>query len=273
MNLRLPPDLERSIFEIIALSHPTYITSLVRVAWRVKHWVEPMLYRVLVITPTGEKYGGVPSIRATILLDRIDKKPSGFFPSSVRHLFPLNPAMGQLDAFAVDKILGRISPHSASAPARPQVLAILAIDNLIGFEVDFTHALFRNVTHLVIPLTQGYLCTELAALPRLTHLAFCDPGLVPFIAETLATLPQIKCVVFLPQRNMISSLAGLGHLDALLKDDRIVCAALGAEGTTTRDLIRGAAGGDDYWTRADALITSRRAGTVDRSQLFVTSWY
>jgi hypothetical protein len=35
---RLPPELERTIFEIAALLEPTNIPTLMRIAWRVKHW-------------------------------------------------------------------------------------------------------------------------------------------------------------------------------------------------------------------------------------------
>ncbi|KAJ6538362.1 hypothetical protein DFH09DRAFT_1398713 [Mycena vulgaris] len=47
--LTLPPDLERSIFELAALrTHRVTIPKLMRVAWRVKHWLEPLLYHTLV---------------------------------------------------------------------------------------------------------------------------------------------------------------------------------------------------------------------------------
>ncbi|KAJ7131272.1 hypothetical protein C8R44DRAFT_871785 [Mycena epipterygia] len=41
-TLRL--ELERKIFELAALSRPKAIPTLMRVAWRVKLWVEPLLY-------------------------------------------------------------------------------------------------------------------------------------------------------------------------------------------------------------------------------------
>ncbi|KAJ7662811.1 hypothetical protein DFH06DRAFT_1325161 [Mycena polygramma] len=46
----LPLDLERHIFELAALTRPVCIPKLMRVAWRVKHWVEPLLYRTLFIS-------------------------------------------------------------------------------------------------------------------------------------------------------------------------------------------------------------------------------
>ncbi|KAJ7629850.1 hypothetical protein B0H17DRAFT_1091096 [Mycena rosella] len=45
----LPPELERQIFEICALFRPVSIPKLMLVAWRVKQWIEPILYRTVVI--------------------------------------------------------------------------------------------------------------------------------------------------------------------------------------------------------------------------------
>ncbi|KAJ7887124.1 hypothetical protein B0H14DRAFT_2696630 [Mycena olivaceomarginata] len=48
---KLPPELECTIFEIAALARPKMIPSLILVAHRVKHWVEPLLYRVIMVVP------------------------------------------------------------------------------------------------------------------------------------------------------------------------------------------------------------------------------
>ncbi|KAJ6521621.1 hypothetical protein DFH09DRAFT_1424685 [Mycena vulgaris] len=45
----LPPELEQHIFELAAISRPACIPTLMLVARRVKHWVEPLLYRTVVI--------------------------------------------------------------------------------------------------------------------------------------------------------------------------------------------------------------------------------
>ncbi|KAJ7224649.1 hypothetical protein GGX14DRAFT_557508 [Mycena pura] len=44
----LPAELERQVFELTALSRPVCIPRLMRVALRVKQWVEPLLYRTLI---------------------------------------------------------------------------------------------------------------------------------------------------------------------------------------------------------------------------------
>ncbi|KAF8647849.1 hypothetical protein AX16_006517 [Volvariella volvacea WC 439] len=43
-----PPEIEREIFELAAMSNLRYAPTLVRVARRVRVWIEPMLYRVIV---------------------------------------------------------------------------------------------------------------------------------------------------------------------------------------------------------------------------------
>jgi hypothetical protein len=35
---KLPPEIERVIFESVAFSHPVRIPNLMQVAWRVKDW-------------------------------------------------------------------------------------------------------------------------------------------------------------------------------------------------------------------------------------------
>ncbi|KAJ7847805.1 hypothetical protein B0H14DRAFT_3453508 [Mycena olivaceomarginata] len=46
----LPVELERKIFEIAAQSNSMFIPTLLLVAHRVKTWLEPMLYSVVVFS-------------------------------------------------------------------------------------------------------------------------------------------------------------------------------------------------------------------------------
>ncbi|KAJ7762942.1 hypothetical protein B0H16DRAFT_1687996 [Mycena metata] len=252
---RLPSDLERLIFEIVALSNPTHIPSLVRVAWRAKHWVEPMLYRILIVTPDRRQFSGFhPSW---------EHSPGSNCKKTLRFFSVLRPASlsaractgarcirlrvkRALEVCTGITTLQRICPHAAPAPPRgPQLRALsLSVISEGSTSPIRSSATSRNITHLEVMTSPGDLFLKLAALPRIF---------------------TIQCVVFLPQQDMISPLSELGYLDALRKDDWIV--VLDAERTTTRDLIRGTAGGDDYWTRADALIAARRTGTVEHKSL------
>ncbi|KAF7377257.1 hypothetical protein MSAN_00146000 [Mycena sanguinolenta] len=92
----LPADLERTIFEITAFAAPECIPRLVLVAWRVKIWLEPILYRTLVIE--GKRHNLIP------FLDTLASKPAAFFADSTRHLF-----MDDFDPSAMRAILSACS--------------------------------------------------------------------------------------------------------------------------------------------------------------------
>ncbi|KAJ6534252.1 hypothetical protein B0H19DRAFT_1185616 [Mycena capillaripes] len=72
---RLPPELECRIFEAVALAHPTKIPQLMLVAWRVKEWVEPLLYHVIFLTDVSRvtywQSQGFPIVPPDILLAAI----------------------------------------------------------------------------------------------------------------------------------------------------------------------------------------------------------
>ncbi|KAJ7495503.1 hypothetical protein FB451DRAFT_1387524 [Mycena latifolia] len=86
----LPLELERQIFELTAVSRPVSIPNLLRVAWRVKHWVEPLLYRTLVIG--ADSIQGFPSCSTEIFTYIAFTKSGSFLRDSVQnpmvHLIP-----------------------------------------------------------------------------------------------------------------------------------------------------------------------------------------
>ncbi|KAJ6562460.1 hypothetical protein B0H19DRAFT_1144619 [Mycena capillaripes] len=92
----LPPELEREIFEIFASSGMKSIPSLLCVARRVKHWLEPRLYRVAVVRddknlryPGRQLFAtsGDAVIPPYALTAAIARHPASFFHAHVRHLF------------------------------------------------------------------------------------------------------------------------------------------------------------------------------------------
>ncbi|KAJ7461189.1 hypothetical protein FB451DRAFT_1405047 [Mycena latifolia] len=85
----LPLDLERHIFEITALSRPVLIPRLMLVAWRVKEWAEPLLYRTITTSDASrivhdENY---PLLTSAAMLLALEKKPATFFRDAVRNLY------------------------------------------------------------------------------------------------------------------------------------------------------------------------------------------
>ncbi|KAJ6476755.1 hypothetical protein C8R47DRAFT_1220237 [Mycena vitilis] len=77
----LPAELEREIFEVASLSWPRSIPRFMLVAWRVYAWVEPLLYRVVIVDDRDKSSPGTHplAIKSSILLSLIDTKPSSFF--------------------------------------------------------------------------------------------------------------------------------------------------------------------------------------------------
>ncbi|KAJ6452047.1 hypothetical protein C8R45DRAFT_1041252 [Mycena sanguinolenta] len=96
----LPPELERSIFEAAALSWPRCIPRLMLVAWRVKSWVQPLLYRTIAVHPNDSGSNSESSLDLSLaaalmypfvlpaetLLSLINFRQPWFFRDSVRNL-------------------------------------------------------------------------------------------------------------------------------------------------------------------------------------------
>ncbi|KAJ6580665.1 hypothetical protein B0H19DRAFT_1250973 [Mycena capillaripes] len=84
----LPTDLERVIFETAAHARPQSIPKLMLVAWRVKLWLEQLLYQTMMVglasnldVPIGHP------IFPTNLLHLIQPTPTRVPGDFVRHLF------------------------------------------------------------------------------------------------------------------------------------------------------------------------------------------
>ncbi|KAJ7615768.1 hypothetical protein DFH06DRAFT_1013182 [Mycena polygramma] len=271
---RLPPELECIIFEMVALTSPTSIPELMRVAQRVKEWVEPILYRVVFLSsPTSLitkqlilcHIEGFPLIPRDLLLQLIRVKPPSFFASAVKHFFlDDSPTTLPLKLSDVDTILAacsrlsnlfvswrRVSLQLVPTLNRLESLRRLTIDLESLFEfsaIDFTQPFLRNITYL--ELLDSYELsghpTGLALLPHLTHIAFND--MMPSVAAMHAgvrTNTRLQCIVFFSE----------DRVEPEAEDDRFV----GIEQTDFQvDCIRGATGGRDHWALADNFIAAKR---------------
>ncbi|KAJ6482774.1 hypothetical protein C8R45DRAFT_307573 [Mycena sanguinolenta] len=89
----LPLELEQMIFEVAAVSRPRSIPQLMLVAWRVKSWVEPLLYRTIIVDTQPDNPGRPDPetlpfpIPCQTLLSVIDSNRSQCFRNSARNLF------------------------------------------------------------------------------------------------------------------------------------------------------------------------------------------
>ncbi|KAJ7673641.1 hypothetical protein DFH06DRAFT_1318784 [Mycena polygramma] len=246
---RLPPELERLVFEFAALARWSEIPKLMLVAWRVKDWIEPLLYRVIFLTaqwtPLEAQLSGYPTVPIDALLTAVSKKSDAFLDSAVHHIFFdfEYATKDQLPVSAMNLLLARC-PHVASlfgpdisihhpydfrCLRRPALDLSTVLPHITG---AFTVPYFRSVTHLEL-LNDDWEDDD-----------DDDPDLgFRFWTEL--------------------NLGNLTNQSAYFSDDdRFV---LVRQTYWRVDWLRGADGGEEFWALADEFIAARRAGKVDRS--------
>ncbi|KAJ7078007.1 hypothetical protein B0H15DRAFT_933842 [Mycena belliarum] len=280
----LPPELEREIFEICALTRPVIIPKLMLVAWRVKNWVEPLLYRVVHISPERYPSLGVPLFTSDILARVLSERP-GLLENSVRHMYIWSPEESTILSARhrahIDAVLSAckgitnlfIMPGEAeycTALADLTCLRQLAVDIVNLFKVypaRFADALFRNVTHLEIFAEAEYWeGSELASLPELTHCAFWNETILEIAGGAiLAGCARLRYMVFLYVSGSLNQIEHASCAELAL-DVRFVALDPGA---FDEDWLRGALLQQNYWARAEAFVAAKRAGEVDSSLYLV----
>ncbi|KAJ7017411.1 hypothetical protein C8F04DRAFT_1156516 [Mycena alexandri] len=275
----LPPELEREIFEFAALSRPVMIPKLMLVAWHVKEWVEPLLYRTIVF---DDPIDGYPAFTIDVLLSAIRSKPAFFFHNAVRHISfqtggYISPADGMVVISAcsgVENIVAYRDPPLGDSQLPLKRLSTALRQMLDPFEsaplsqADFAHPLLSHLTHL--ELRSDFLraadadeWTGLATLPQLTHLAFHSYITFPVFKRILDTSSTLELLVLLtPYVPSWETEGGRDKEDeSLLRDMRFVVMTCG---DPHRDWQMGARGGKDHWKRAEEFTASRRAGLVNQ---------
>ncbi|KAF7334937.1 hypothetical protein MVEN_02243400 [Mycena venus] len=226
-----------------------------RVAWRVENWVEPFLYRTVVLRAfllPGNHVEEHIAHSADTLFPILEAKPFA------RH--SVNPWTELPHLFSIIQDL-------------PLKHMYCAFEFLFGSPraIDFTHPLFSQITHLEIfdhPHTldpSNSVWHNLATIPFLTHLAFEDPFFVYICLTLLSTCHSLRVLVVRggPQWNRLGNLSIAGHRDEqqLAKDPRFVMMGWGI-----RDWQLGAHGGTDYWSQAEDWVAKRRSGDIDARQ-------
>ncbi|KAJ7161921.1 hypothetical protein C8R43DRAFT_1233480 [Mycena crocata] len=265
-------EVERRIFELCARERVKQVPTLMRVARRVKEWVEPFLYRTIRTIESLEWLLGEKELRGSVypimpphsLRTAIKSKPASFFHSSVRNLF-----LSSHDVYeealrvctGIENLWIRGFPKEVISYM--EGLRLKHLYGPVGTLLNIyppTHSLFSQMTHIeliqYVRIAHAYdLFAKLAVLPTLTHFAFVDKDLIP------------ACVRLLPS----SSLSVLIHLirdgehpTSLKNDPRFVI--VGPENYRT-DWQRGAYLGLDYWARAEEIIAQRATKVTDGTEL------
>ncbi|KAJ6563370.1 hypothetical protein DFH09DRAFT_481878 [Mycena vulgaris] len=277
----LPRELERHIFEIVALSRPVFIPKLMRVAWRVKRWLEPLLYRTLVMTSEVNPIEGIPPFTMETF-DRIARtKPASFLRDSVR-----NVVVEMIEVEQIKTILATCTgvenlwittigpPTTPPLPAvHPISLRHLYCDfaqlceaaSVIKFET-FAQPFFSHLTHL--ELFNGISDDDgdpakwdgITALAYLTHLAVDTLDIIPSCPHLLDGCKILRALIIVDE-SPITELPVL-PLDSFVRDPRFVMMPLK---NYIVDWRRGVLTGRDYWARADEFIAKRISGEIARS--------
>ncbi|KAF7340534.1 hypothetical protein MSAN_02124900 [Mycena sanguinolenta] len=281
----LPPELERTIFELAAISRPSSIPTLMLIAHRVKQWVEPLLYRVSFICRIiPGKMHDFPSLPLEVLLSAIDKKPPSFFKWSVTHIYLEGGSDTEPDLSVLPTILaacprvvdlmffGQSDTSYRVALDQLECLRRLTIEVEPLFApntIDFTVPLFHNVTHLELlddcDEISADIGTALALAPALTHLSCARLFRLPvsIFHARIRAIATLQCIVYFIFRRLVE--CPDPH------DARMVCID---RFDSRSDWLRGAASGKDYWAFAEEFIAAKRAGSVDESHYFIIleSW-
>ncbi|KAJ6564004.1 hypothetical protein B0H19DRAFT_1140186 [Mycena capillaripes] len=269
----LPTDLERIIFEIAALSEPTTIPKLMLIAWRVKDWLEPLLYRTVFLeNPMSTlllhaQNVGLPVLHEDHLLGIIKTNPT-FFQHAVKHLFiGLSVERSTVESVLtacthITNLFAQFTPSdhmrslSALRDVRYLTIDIQAIVETV--EIDILHSLFREVTHLELLLftnvSPDRLCDRLSLIPNLTHLALNSPLHVTVSHAALQANAQLQCIIFLITAAVMEG-------SPLLGDHRFLCMDQNLD--YRLDWLCGARAGADYWELADEFLAARRAKKID----------
>ncbi|KAJ7757237.1 hypothetical protein DFH07DRAFT_1060656 [Mycena maculata] len=257
-----------------------------QVAWRVKYWLEPLLYRTIVLAdrwPTRELLKYYPCCLSPKLLSALRSRPTAFFSANVRHLYcgmtRQEAQMAALSACTGVENLWIESPKmsliSLLAPLTPKHLGVNL--SLILHTFPPTHALFSQLTHLHIlnPPHTGTdldaMCMALSLIPKLTHLSL-DRNRYNYLLPTfglrvLETCRSLAVLVFCSAMICLGSV--VRDMFKLVQDARFVniysrLNAPSSRGSPLPDWEIGVHGGEDHWRQAERIIEERRFGKIDR---------
>ncbi|KAJ6505104.1 hypothetical protein C8R45DRAFT_544383 [Mycena sanguinolenta] len=264
---RLPPELERRIFEIAAVACPMRIPTLMLVARRVKFWVEPLLYGVVCLAEeiTDELRDlDLPTFAANAL----EQRSSKIF-RHVERLFIEDDVVKQPMLNSWLLACTGVTNLYAWLDYKPEILpSIIGLTNVQYLSIDvrmlcgtIPFPLFLTITHLeLFDFTRAAeksvdrVWGNISLIPRLTHLALNQHLQDSLSHAALCGHTQLQCIMFFSPRRSLDG-------TPLLDDSRFVCIEEVLE--YHNDWLNGAISGEDYWALADTFLAARRAGTVD----------
>ncbi|KAJ6452080.1 hypothetical protein C8R45DRAFT_86919 [Mycena sanguinolenta] len=278
----LPPELERAIFEIAAVSRPRVIPKFMLVALRVKIWVEPLLYRTLLVDSPRLQF--VPrdespfTIECDQLISAIHSKPSSFFRDSVRNLCLAHNLAEEeaivLSACSAIENLWMLRQNKVNV--LDFNLPLKRLHCMVGMlfrtsQLDFTHGIFSSITHLELfdnlaDIINPEAWSTLPCIPHLTHLAFNDDNFLPICLALLPTWESLRVMMILLDREMDADFLANHNATGLAHDLRFVVSTCASY---LQDWIEGIQVGCDYWSRAEDFIAKRESKEIQPLRYYI----
>ncbi|KAJ6572768.1 hypothetical protein DFH09DRAFT_1362326 [Mycena vulgaris] len=261
----LPLDLERQIFELVALSRPVSIPNLMRLPWRalplmlLQFRVEPLLYRALVIGATNT-ITGIPYCSVEIFMTIASTKSASFMHDAVRNLMFVSVAAEECKSILSactgvenlwivpmpDGADHRTSAHSTTLPHLQ-----CDFEDLCGLNLAIQWIARRGRG----PRPLG----DVAALPHLTHLAFYTLRVLAVCAYLLDACTSLRALIVVSHHPTY-----LPELEILAPNPRFVVTP--GEDYSADWQLRVLYGADDYWARGrvhrQAAIWGNRAALL-----------
>ncbi|KAF7288413.1 hypothetical protein HMN09_01393800 [Mycena chlorophos] len=289
----LPPELEQRIFCSLAYEQPYEVRSLMLVAWRVKEWVEHLLYRTLVVGFQHDfSSAALPHLIKLPLRKLLHSaRPRALFGTAVRNLLidegynvtreDVAEALSLCHSVQDLVLLPYVAMQGTLDHLRglKQLKCRLALffDCTPATDVQLAHyPALAQLTHLEVldiePLQNPEALSQILALPSLTHLATgsgSSPHLVGqptnLLIEALHPRGKLQAFVVIyysitPERDP------QGEVEPRLRENPSFVALSDLEmwslgwGNAVLGLE------DDLWTQADKHILRRRAGETEGEQ-------
>ncbi|KAF8201882.1 hypothetical protein K438DRAFT_2103213 [Mycena galopus ATCC 62051] len=266
----LPVELEHHIFELTAHLHSKSIPALLLVAHRVKTWITPILYRVVVVDPNppaGHLSFDFPHFILAIQSQPISEHIKNLFITFDSRVSLTDVVHALASCSAVQNLVLLYCAQLNHLPLLSAMplhhLSISLKDLFPRTDIAFFHF---NLTHLELwdHLEDNATWAQwkgLALIPNPTHLAFLLKRSVAIFKGALAACPRLQVLAYLYEEGSSIGLGdpGIG-LEPLVHDTQFVCIRAP---NIIADWQIGASGGDDFWVRAERFIAQRNSGEVE----------
>ncbi|CAK5272700.1 unnamed protein product [Mycena citricolor] len=280
---RMPRELERYIVEMYALESagPERILQLLPVCHRVRFWLEPALYRTLILNDGADEQklpscqmdaierlwtnhpGALQAIVRNVMLigetrDTVERVLRSC--NSAENVFLAGCATGGLDLSLLSPSLQRLHCTAETLDLlnwKPGGYTIASLTHLELFTLG--NRFDRPVSHALLRLL------DRQHFPNLAHLALSATSVIRSLPEILPRLRNLKSLVIVSAYRLVSS-TPLSEEDRriLMEHERLVLVSVP---DYTEDWQDGVLSGNDYWARAERRISNRLSGVVDGESL------